>query len=48
MLEHFSLSHNAKIQDAIIASTCLINVLPLATYNLKDFKYIPNLEIESS
>ena len=48
IIEHFSLSHNAKIQDAIIASTCLINALPLATYNLKDFKYIPNLEIEPS
>ena len=48
IIEHFSLSHNAKIQDAIIASTCLINALPLVTYNLKDFKYIPNLEIEPS
>ncbi|CAA6824414.1 MAG: Death on curing protein, Doc toxin [uncultured Sulfurovum sp.] len=45
IIEHFSLSHNAKIQDAIIASTCLIHKLPIATYNIKDFKYIPNLEI---
>ena len=45
IIEHFSLSHNAKIQDAIIASTCLIYKLPIATYNIKDFKYIPNLEI---
>ncbi len=45
IIEHFSLSHNAKIQDAIIASCCLINVLPIATYNLKDFRYIPKLEI---
>ena len=45
IIEHFSLSHNAKIQDSIIASTCLINNLPLATYNLRDFRYIPNLEI---
>jgi len=45
IIEHFSLSHNAKIQDSIIASTCLINNLPLATYNVKDFKYIPNLEL---
>jgi len=48
VIENFSLSHNAKIQDSIIASTCLINALPLATYNIKDFRYIPNLEIESS
>ena len=45
IIEHFSLSHNAKIQDSIIASTCLINNLPLATYNLRDFRYIPNLEL---
>ncbi len=45
IIENFSLSHNAKIQDSIIASTCLINALPLATYNIKDFRYIPNLEI---
>jgi predicted nucleic acid-binding protein len=45
IIEYFALSHNAKIQDAIIASTCLINSLPIATYNIKDFKYIPNLEI---
>ena len=45
IIEYFSLSHNAKIQDAIIASTCLTNALPLATYNIKDFKYIPNLEM---
>ena len=45
IIEHFSLSHAAKIQDSIIASTCLINNLPLATYNLRDFRYIPNLEL---
>ena len=45
IVENFSLSHGAKIQDSIIASTCLINNLPLATYNLKDFRYIPNLEL---
>ena len=45
VIEYFSLSHNAKIQDSIIASTCLINNLPLATYNLRDFRYIPNLEL---
>ena len=45
IIEHFSLSHNAKIQDSIIASTCLINNLPLATYNLRDFRYIPNFGV---
>jgi len=45
IIETFSLSHGAKIQDSIIASTCLINNLPIYTYNIKDFKYIPNLDI---
>ena len=48
IVEHFALSHNAKIQDAIIASTCLVNNLSIATYNIRDFKYIPNLEIVES
>jgi predicted nucleic acid-binding protein len=45
IIEYFALSHNAKIQDSIIASTCLVNNLPIATYNIRDFRYIPNLEI---
>ena len=45
IIEHFALSHNTKIQDSIIASTCLVNNLPIATYNIRDFRYIPNLEI---
>ena len=47
IIENFSLSNGAKIQDAIIASTCLINNLPIWTYNIKDFRYIPDLEINS-
>ena len=47
IIENFSLSNGAKIQDAIIASTCLINNLPIWTYNIRDFRYIPNLEIVS-
>jgi len=45
IIENFALSHGAKIQDSILASTCLINNLPIYTYNVKDFRYIPNLEI---
>lgn len=45
IIENFSLSNGAKIQDSIIASTCLINNLPICTYNIRDFRYIPNLEI---
>ncbi|MBU1667382.1 PIN domain-containing protein [bacterium] len=45
IIENFSLSNGAKIQDSIIASTCLINNLPICTYNIRDFRYIPNLEM---
>ena len=46
IIENFALSHGAKIQDSIIASTCLINNIALYTYNIKDFRYIPNLKIK--
>ncbi|MCB1192975.1 MAG: PIN domain-containing protein [Leptospiraceae bacterium] len=40
----FTLSHNAKIQDAIIASFCIIYDVKLFTYNLKDFEYIHGIK----
>jgi predicted nucleic acid-binding protein len=45
IVDMYALSHGAKIQDAIIASSCLISNLSLATYNLKDFRYIPDLKL---
>jgi hypothetical protein len=45
IIENYALSHGAKIQDAIIASTCLINDIPIYTFNVKDFRYIEGLEI---
>lgn len=45
LIEVYSLSHNLEIPDGIIASTALIYNLPLFTYNIKDFKYIPNIDI---
>ena len=45
LLEHFFQKEETPLNYKIIASTCLINNLPIATYNLKDFKYISNLEI---
>lgn len=40
LIEHYTLSHNIAIYDAIIATTCLVYDLPLWTYNKKDFKFI--------
>ena len=45
IIENFTLSHNAKIQDSIIAATALIYDIELFTYNTKDFKYIPNIRL---
>jgi len=45
IIENYALSHGAKIQDSMIASTCLINDIPVYTLNIKDFKYIDGLEI---
>jgi len=41
----FSLSQNLQIPDAIIAASAVTFNLPLYTYNLKDFRFIPNLEL---
>ena len=40
IVEKYTLSHNARIKDSIIAVTCLIYNLPLKTYNVKDFRYL--------
>ncbi len=40
ILEEYTLSHNTKIMDAIIASTVMIYDLKLYTLNVKDFRYL--------
>ena len=40
ILEKYTLSHNTKIMDAIIASTVYVYDLKLYTLNLKDFRYL--------
>ncbi len=44
-VENYKLSHNLQIPDAIIAATAVIYKIPLFTYNIKDFKYIPNIKL---
>jgi len=43
LLENYALSHGLTIPDALIAATAVANNLPLYTFNLKDFRYIPEL-----
>jgi len=45
LITTFNLSHGLTIGDAVIAATCLTYDIPLWTYNLKDFKYIPGVEL---
>jgi hypothetical protein len=45
LVENYKLSHNIQIPDAIIAATAVINKMPLFTYNTKDFRYIPKIEL---
>ena len=45
LMANYKLSHNLQIPDAIIAATSVIYKIPLFTYNLKDFKYIPEIEL---
>ena len=43
LIKLYSNSHNLLIPDAMIAATSLLNGFPLFTFNLKDFRYIPEL-----
>jgi tRNA(fMet)-specific endonuclease VapC len=48
LIEKYAKSHHLDIPDALIASSALVNKLPIMTYNRKDFKYIDGLELLSS
>lgn len=43
LIENFKLSHGLQIPDAIIGATAVVYQIPLYTYNLRDFEFIPNL-----
>lgn len=40
ILDRYTLSHNTKIMDALIASTVIMYNIDLYTLNKKDFKYL--------
>ena len=48
LINHYALSHNMAIYDAIIAATCMVYDLPLYTHNQKDFKYLNELKLLNS
>lgn len=45
LLVQFHLSHNLKINDALIAATAIYYSIEFATCNLKDFQFIPSLSL---
>lgn len=45
LLSNFNLSHNLQIPDAIIGATAITYNIEFLTYNLKDFRYIPDLKL---
>ncbi|RYE20554.1 MAG: type II toxin-antitoxin system VapC family toxin [Sphingobacteriaceae bacterium] len=45
LFEIYKLSHNLALADSIIAATAIVTEIPLFTYNLKDFKFIRELEL---
>ena len=47
LIDSYSNSHNLMLPDAQIAACCLEYDLTLITYNVKDFKFINNLNIQS-
>jgi len=45
LIEQFSLSHKLGIPDSIIGATAIAYDLPFFTYNVKDFRYMPNIRL---
>jgi hypothetical protein len=42
-IEAYSLSHGLKIPDAIIGAIAVVHQIPLYTYNLRDFDFLPGI-----
>ncbi len=47
LMDNFNLSHSLQIPDAIIGATAIFYNIPLYTYNLKDFNFMPNINIHT-
>ena len=45
ILDKYTLSHNTKIMDALIASTVIAYNIELYTLNRKDFKYLEQVNL---
>ncbi len=45
LIKLFKLSHDQKMPDGIIAALAIEYDLPVFTYNVKDFRFIPGLQL---
>jgi predicted nucleic acid-binding protein len=45
LIIQFSKSHNLQIDDALIAATSIKMNIELITYNISDFKFIPDIQL---
>jgi predicted nucleic acid-binding protein len=45
LMSRYSLSHKVSIPDMLIAATAITHELELYTLNIKDFKFIPELNV---
>ena len=45
LIMKYSKSHNLQINDALIAATSVKRNIELITYNVSDFKFIPNIKL---
>lgn len=47
LMQTYALSHRVTIPDMLIAATAIVNNLPLYTLNIKDFRFIPEIQLYS-
>ncbi len=45
LVKNYAKSHTLDIPDSLIASTSLVGKYKLFTYNVKDFRYIKNIDL---
>jgi len=45
LINNYGLSHSLALPDAVIAATAIYYQIPLYSYNQKDFKFLPEIQL---